>query len=128
MATAGREFTTDCMDMDKQDRRAYFRKKFALTKKILVNEKREARVINMSLGGVCFHSDDAHGVGNEIIVGNHMMSIFAQVLACSPKTVQNGHGAIAGHEVRCAYVATKGLLQQEILMELVGGGENTAPA
>lgn len=114
------------MNPDRQNRRVYFRKEMGLAKKILVNEKREARVMNMSLGGLCFHSDDAHDVGNEIIVGNRLMSLFARVLACRPKTVENGHGAIAGHEVRCAYIATKELLQEEILMELVLDEENTA--
>ena len=128
MAIACREFTTGFMDMVKQNRRTYLRKIFALTKNILVNEKWQVRVINMSLGGMCFHSDLAHGVGNEIVVGNHMMSMFAQVLACRQKTVQNGDGAISGHEVRCAFVAANGFLQQEILMELVAGGENMAPA
>lgn len=116
------------MHLDEQNRRAHFRTEYALTKKILVNEKQEARLMDISLGGICFHSDDAHDVGNEIIVGNRMMSIYARVLACRPNTVENGHGAIAGHEVRCAYIATKGLLQEEILMELVVSEDNTSTA
>jgi hypothetical protein len=116
------------MSPDDQKRRAYFRKEFTLRQKILVNEQRDARLKNMSLGGMCFHSEEAHEVGNEIIVGNRLMSIFARVLACRPDTVQNGHGPIAGHEVRCEYIATEGLLQQEMLMELVLGEENATTA
>ncbi len=106
-------------DRMRQSRRGYGRAEFERQKKILINEKREATLNNISLGGVCFQSQEPYDVGSEIIVGNHLMSLCATVLDCSPQAREQAGQTVPGHDVRCKYIATDRLLQEELLMNLV---------
>lgn len=107
------------LDSMEQSRREYGRAEFERQKKILINEKQEATLNNISLGGVCFQSQEPYDIGSEIVVGNRLMSLCATVLDCSPQAHDQAGKEIPGHDVRCRYVATDRLLQEEMLMNLV---------
>lgn len=112
----------------KHNRRAFERKALKLRKKILVNQKREAQLKNISLGGLCFQTAQPMDVGNEITVGNRLMQLYASVLQCIANPSDESGEAGMRHEVRCKYVPTQDLLQEQMLMELVMADDNGGTA
>lgn len=107
---------------DTSGRRAHQRTNCAPSRMILVNEKREALVCNISLGGLCFHSAEVYDQGNEISVGNRLMRLYAKVLQCdSRRTTEaslNGDLNLP-HEVHCQFISTRDQLQEQMFVGLV---------
>ena len=106
------------MKQDSRDRRAFERVPLDLKKTILVNQIQEAPLHDISLGGLCFQSDQAFNAGSEINLGNRIFHVNAQVLDCLPtRGVHGGKEDLT--RVRCEFIPTPDRTQERMLMEIV---------
>ncbi len=109
------------------DRRQFERVPSDPESSILIDREQTQPLRDISVGGLCFYSDEHFTVGRELSLGNRLFHVAARVIDCTPGSFGHDH-SLYRHTVRCEFVPTSQRMQEQMLMDyaLRGIGAFTA--
>ncbi|MCZ6532355.1 MAG: PilZ domain-containing protein [SAR324 cluster bacterium] len=106
------------MEFDGIDRRQFERVPLDPELSILIDRERIQPLRDISVGGLCFYSDQHFMVGRELSVGNRVFHVAARVIDCTPGSF-GGDSSLYRHAVRCEFVPTSQRMQEQMLVDYV---------